>query len=130
MPISEELKEKQRQKQQAALKRQAAGGVTKRELKRRRAAGEPLPKLPPKESKKRDTKPEKVVERTRPQHDVVIIPIFWRNVYGQEEAMVEEALRIKAILHKIGLDVWVDRTHKLTPGIFETYLKSTNYILS
>jgi hypothetical protein len=120
-PPSEEAKEKQRQKQQEALKRQAAGGLTKRELKRRRAAGEPIPKLPQNNAVgAKKSKPEKIVERTRPQHDLVIIPIFWRNVYGQEEAMVEEALRIKGILHKVGLDVWVDRTHKLTPGMKST----------
>mmetsp|Transcript_50916 Transcript_50916/g.65202 ORF Transcript_50916/g.65202 Transcript_50916/m.65202 type:complete len:277 (-) Transcript_50916:20-850(-) len=117
MTMDEAKKELQRQKQQAALKRQSAGGLTKRELKRRRAAGEAIPKQP-KISKKREWKAEeeKTVERSRPQHDLVIIPIFWRNVTGQEEAMVNEALRIKGVLHKVGLDVWVDRTHKLTPG--------------
>jgi len=124
MPTADENARKalQRAKQQAALKRQAEGGVTKRELKRRRAAGEPLPKLPkkPKERvhqreqwKAADAK----AEESRPgNHDVVIIPIFWRNVEGQEDAMVKESQRIKSMLHKAGLDVWVDRTHKRTPG--------------
>lgn len=46
----------------------------------------------------------------------VIIPIFWRQHPGEEEAVVAEAQRIKQILRAAGLDVWVDRTHKLSPG--------------
>lgn len=115
------MKNAQRLKQQAARKRQAEGGLTKRELKRRRAAGEPLPKLP---KKKKELQPEKAPTETQAiatgpsrNHDLVIIPIFWRNIEGQEDAMVKEAVRIKSILQKQGgLDVWVDRTHKLAPG--------------
>jgi hypothetical protein len=114
----------QRQKQENARKRQAEGGLTKKEVKRRRSAGEPLPKLPKKKSTSitraeiADTfKPVATIEESRPSHDLVVIPVFWRNVPGQEEAMVKEALRIKNILQKkAGLDVWVDRTHKRTPG--------------
>jgi hypothetical protein len=94
-----------------------------------------LPKLPKKpksewllkrqEAEVEKKEAEKSVEKSpesygleeRPEHDVVIIPIFWRNIEGQEEAMVKESNRIKSILHNVGgLDVWVDRTHKRTPG--------------
>lgn len=46
----------------------------------------------------------------------VIIPIFWRQHPGEEEAVVAEAIRVKKVLARAGLDVWVDRTHKLSPG--------------
>lgn len=53
-------------------------------------------------------------------HDVVIIPIFWRTRPGEEDAVVAEAERIKRLLCKNGgakkLDVWVDHTHKKSPG--------------
>eukprot|EP00949_MAST-11_sp_MAST-11-sp1_P005288 g5288.t1 len=53
----------------------------------------------------------------RPKHDVVIVPIFWRNKEGQEVAVCKEAQRIKTILYRDGkLDVWIDRTHKRKPG--------------
>ena len=123
-------KAKQRAKQQEALKRQREGGLTKKEIKRRRAAGEELPPLPKKKAKKKVHERERwkqsdeaaagtdgIAGESRPNHDVVIIPIFWRNVPGQEDAIVQEALRIKGILHSVAkLDVWVDRTHKRTPG--------------
>lgn len=112
----------QRARQQAALKRQAEGGLSKKEIKKRRAAGEPLPKI---KKTRGDNKgaaascgeSKSLGTATRPTHDMVIVPIFWRNVEGQEESMVREAQRIKSLLHKrTGLDVWVDRTHKMTPG--------------
>ena len=57
----------------------------------------------------------------RTVHDVVVVPIFWRTRPGEEEAVVGEAERIKRLLAKVGdtkvkLDVWVDRTHKKSPG--------------
>ena len=123
-------KAKQRAKQQEALRRQREGGLTKKEIKRRRAAGEELPPLPKKKAKKKVHERERwkqsdeaaagtdgIAGESRPNHDIVIIPIFWRNVPGQEDAIVQEALRIKGILHSVAkLDVWVDRTHKRTPG--------------
>ena len=133
----ESRKELQRQKQRAALKRQLEGGLTKKEIKKRRANGEKLPKLPKKKKKVHERESWKQQsderaaagaeagfgfvggEQVRPQHDVVVIPIFWRNIPGQEEAMVAEAQRIKGILRTAtsgALDVWVDRTHKRTPG--------------
>ena len=119
-PEEEARRAAQKLQRQRALERQAAGALPKKELKRKRAAGEPLPKLP---KKKKEHEREKFLasdaknEEARPMHDLVIVPIFWRNVPGQEEAMVKEAQRVKAVLQKLGgLDVWVDRTHKRTPG--------------
>ena len=50
-------------------------------------------------------------------HDVVIIPIFWRDRPGEEDAMVGEAQRLKEMIRRHQkLDVWIDRTHKMSPG--------------
>ena len=58
----------------------------------------------------------------RPRHDVVVIPIFWRAHPGEEAAVCAEAERVQRLLKAAGaaggekLDVWVDRTHKKSPG--------------
>ena len=102
-PEEEARRAAQKLQRQRALERQAAGALPKKELKRKRAAGEPLPKLP---KKKKEHEREKFLasdaknEEARPMHDLVIVPIFWRNVPGQEEAMVKEAQRVKAVLQK------------------------------
>jgi len=44
------------------------------------------------------------------------VPIFWRNRPGEEDAVVGEGERIKRLLAQAKLDVWVDRTHKKSPG--------------
>lgn len=53
--------------------------------------------------------------KQRRKHDVVVVPIFWRHKPGQEEAVVADAERIKSILAPY-CDVWIDRTHKNSPG--------------
>lgn len=51
--------------------------------------------------------------KSRRVHDLVIIPIFWRQHPGEEDAVVADADRIKSMLKA---DVWIDRTHKKSPG--------------
>ena len=72
--------------------------------------------------RKREAEEELAAEAAgRTVHDVVIVPIFWRTRPGEEDAVVGEAERIKRLIAKVGdtkvkLDVWVDRTHKKSPG--------------
>ena len=72
--------------------------------------------------RKREAEDELAAEAAgRTVHDVVIVPIFWRTRPGEEDAVVGEAERIKRLIAKVGdtkvkLDVWVDRTHKKSPG--------------
>ena len=44
------------------------------------------------------------------------MPYFWRQRPGEEAAVVGEAERIKRLLSAAKLDIWVDRTHKKSPG--------------
>jgi hypothetical protein len=139
-------REKQRKAQAAAKLQQAAGAPTKKERKKRKrdkASGAPGAADPPKKkgasggaawraaefrgkgrndhAKERKRREDLAKEAEgRAVHDVVVVPIFWRNRPGEEDAVVAEAERVKRLLCKDGgvkkLDVWVDRTHKKSPG--------------
>lgn len=144
LPSPEELRrrELQRRKQKEARERQANGALSKKARKAKKRAGEeivsnePRKKIGDKKSagkawrekefagKGRDDfkKARKVASaemleeaQGRRKHDVVIVPIFWRQKIGEEEAVVADAERIKSMIG-LALDVWIDRTHKKNPG--------------
>lgn len=125
---------KQREAQAAARKRQAEGAPTKKQRKKHKKEGTTYEK-PTKSTdgsgaawrrrefkdkgrndfnKQRNARDAEAASRRA--HDVVIIPIFWRQRPGEEAAVVGEAERIKRLLAAAKLDIWVDRTHKKSPG--------------
>ncbi|GAB5364848.1 hypothetical protein AAMO2058_001005500 [Amorphochlora amoebiformis] len=50
------------------------------------------------------------------KHDIVIIPIFWKNQEEQKARAVSASNHVKKHLHQAGLDTWIDQRHKYTPG--------------
>ena len=125
---------KQREAQAAARKRQAAGAPTKKQRKKHKKEGTTYEKPTKsadgsgaawrrrefKDKGRNDFNKQRTARdaeaASRRAHDVVIIPIFWRQRPGEEAAVVGEAERIKRLLSAAKLDIWVDRTHKKSPG--------------
>lgn len=135
-PAEAARRAKQRAAQAAARKRQAEGVPTKKQRKKHRKEGTAPTPYPKKDTsteaagawrqrefkdkgrndfnKARTAQDAEAAERR--QHDIVIVPIFWRQRPGEEAAVVGEAERIKRLLSAANLDIWVDRTHKKSPG--------------
>ena len=133
VPLIEVPRRRQREAQAAARKRQAEGAPTKKQRKKHKKEGTTYEK-PTKSAdgsgaawrrrefkdkgrndfnKQRTARDAEAAQRRA--HDVVIIPIFWRQRPGEEAAVVGEAERIKRLLSAAKLDIWV-RTHKKSPG--------------
>lgn len=100
-------REHQRRKQKEAWARQAGA--------KKSGSGKAWREAAFKGKGRNDHKKQRQTEDTtgRRVHDIVIIPIFWRQHPGEEYAVVADADRIKAMLKA---DVWIDRTHKKSPG--------------
>ena len=125
---------KQREAQAAARKRQAEGAPTKKQRKKHKKEGTTYEKPTKsadgsgaawrrrefKDKGRNDFNKQRTARdaeaASRRAHDVVIVPIFWRQRPGEEAAVVGEAERIKRLLAAAKLDIWVDRTHKKSPG--------------
>ncbi|KAJ1445073.1 hypothetical protein M885DRAFT_551077 [Pelagophyceae sp. CCMP2097] len=142
-PTEDERRAAQRERQRVARERQASGAPTKNERKKRKRDG--VTGAPDKAKsgdkkdasgksagaawrekeyagkgrnefkKKRDVDPDALDRRV---HDILIIPIFWRTHPGEEDAVCNEAERVKRLLLSASkdLDIWIDRTHKKSPG--------------
>jgi len=50
------------------------------------------------------------------KHDLVVIPIFWKQKQDERLAILEASETAKQYLSKAGLNVWVDQRTKYSPG--------------
>jgi len=102
----------QRQKQQIALQRQAGKHVPSKRAQKAAEWRVELAEKAATDKKEATAKREELGAK----HDVVVVPIFWKQREEETAEIQKWALNIKNRLAACKVDCWVDNRHKYTPG--------------
>ena len=102
----------QREKQQIALQRQAGKNVPSKQMQKAAAWRAELAEKASADKKEATAKREELGAK----HDVVIVPIFWKQREEETAEIQRWAQNIKTRLAACKVDCWIDNRHKYTPG--------------